>query len=86
MEKKFIMSFGLLSFLVLSLVSSSHSMDQSKTCPEEFHSTGTCGDWTGVSECYSESMARHGNIPPKGCECIPKGADSRICRCNAVCP
>ncbi|KAG6607501.1 hypothetical protein SDJN03_00843, partial [Cucurbita argyrosperma subsp. sororia] len=84
MGKKLI-CVALLSFLLLSLVSNSHSMDQSKTCPQQFRSTGTCAGWIGISECYSESMARNGNIPPKGCKCIPDGVDSRICRCNVVC-
>ena len=61
------------------------SEDQSKTCPVKFASTGTCSGPFGISECYHEAMAKYGNIPPKGCQCIPNGVNSRFCLCNIIC-
>ena len=59
--------------------------DQSKTCPVKFASTGTCSGPFGISECYHEAMGKYGNIPPKGCKCIPNGVNSRFCLCNIIC-
>ncbi|KGN52689.1 hypothetical protein Csa_008701 [Cucumis sativus] len=59
--------------------------DQPRTCPVKFASTGTCQEPYGTAGCYDEVMGKYGNFPPKDCQCIPNGDNSRFCQCNIYC-